>query len=294
MSLDQLINGLVILMLVEMMATIGLGVRIVDLIAVIKNWRLVIQAGLANYLLVPAVTVGLLILFRPADPLVPAGFLVLAVCPGAPFGPPCTRIARGDVAAAVGLMVVLAATSALAAPMLLHFLLPWMSGGETLRIDAVKIVRTLLVTQLAPLAAGLGLRHGWPSVAERLLKPAGLASAALGLLTMVLILVAHFSLLMEIRLRGYLGMGLLLGASWLSGWLLGGPGQDTRKAMTLTTSLRNVGVGLVIATGNFPGTAAVTATLAFGIIEIVGSLLLAMWWGRQARVLQKGKPSEPR
>jgi hypothetical protein len=43
--------------------------------------------------------------------------------------------------------------------------------------------------------------------------------------------------------------------------------------------LRNVGVGLVIATGNFPGTAAVTSTLVFGIFEIIGSLLLAWAWG---------------
>jgi BASS family bile acid:Na+ symporter len=50
--------------------------------------------------------------------------------------------------------------------------------------------------------------------------------------------------------------------------------------LALTTSLRNVGVGLVIATSNFGGTAAVTAVLAFGIFEIVGSLLLALAWGR--------------
>ena len=65
------------------------------------------------------------------------------------------------------------------------------------------------------------------------------------------------------------------------GWLLGGPGSDNRKAMALTTSLRNLGVGLVIATENFAGTAAVTAVLAYGIFEILGTLLLAGAWGRR-------------
>ena len=51
--------------------------------------------------------------------------------------------------------------------------------------------------------------------------------------------------------------------------------------MTLTTAWRNVGVGLVIAAGAFPGTAAVTATLVYGLFAVVGSLLLASWWGRQ-------------
>ncbi len=72
----------------------------------------------------------------------------------------------------------------------------------------------------------------------------------------------------------------LLVASWTTGWLLGGPGSDNRRALTLTTWLRKVGVGLIIATSNFGGTVAVTAVLAYGIFEIVGSLLLALTCGR--------------
>jgi BASS family bile acid:Na+ symporter len=291
MSLDQLINVLVIIMLVEMMAAIGLGVRIIELIRFARDWRLVLKAGLANYICIPAITVGLLILVHPVDPMVPAGFLILAVCPGAPFGPPCTRMARGDVAASVGLMVILAGSSAIAAPVLLHFLLPLMSESESLQVEALKIVGTLLVTQLIPLCFGLSVRHWWPGAAEKLQKPANLVSAVLGLLTIAVILFAHFHLLMEIRLRGYVGMTALLMASWAVGWLLGGLGRDTRKASTLTASLRNVGVGLVIATGNFAGTAAVTATLAYGILEILGSLLLASWWGKRAQVTNFGSAS---
>lgn len=271
---DRLINLLVTIMLIEMMVAIGLGVTFRELKEVARDWKLVAQAALANYICVPAATVGLLLLFN-SRPMVAAGFLILAVCPGAPFGPPCTKIAKGDVAASVGLMVLLAGSSAVAAPFLLHFLLPLMSEDEPLQVDSVKIVGTLLVTQLLPLLAGLLVRHWKPVVAERIQKPANLLSAVLGLLTISVILVVHFQLLIEIRQRGYAGMLLLLIASWAVGWLLGGPGNELRKAMTLTTSLRNVGVGLVIATASFAGTAAVTAVVAYGILEIIGTLLLA-------------------
>jgi BASS family bile acid:Na+ symporter len=86
--------------------------------------------------------------------------------------------------------------------------------------------------------------------------------------------------LVEIQLRGYVGMLTLLFASMSVGWLLGGRSSENRKAMALTTSLRNVGVGLVIAAGSFANTAAVTAVLAYGLIEILGSVLLAFAWGR--------------
>jgi BASS family bile acid:Na+ symporter len=280
MTIDQFVNVLVTIMLIEMMVAVGLSVSLAELMSVARNWRLVFQAGLANYVCVPVVTVGLLMLFHPVDPLVSAGFLILAVCPGAPFGPPCAKIARANVAVAVGLMVILAGSSALAAPLLLRFLLPWLAGDETLQVDAAKIVGTLLLTQLVPLCAGLGLRYWRPGLAERLQMPANQISAVLGLSTIGIILAIQFRLLIEIGLHGWAGMSALLIASVVSGWLLGGPGSDNRKAMALTTSLRNVGVGLVIAAGNFAGTAAVTAALAYGIFEIVGSLVLALAWSR--------------
>jgi len=287
MTAAGFIKILVPITLFEMMVAVGLGVSLAELTAAARNWRLATKAALANYLCVPAATVGLLLLFKPADAMVAAGFLILAVCPGAPFGPGCTRLARGNAASAVGLMVLLASSSAIAAPLLLHGLLPLMSGSETLHVDAGQIVMTLLATQLAPLCLGLGVRHGLPGLANRLQRPANIVSAVLNLATFGVVLVVYFPLLAEIRLRGYVGMLALLVTSWAAGWLLGGPGSENRRALALTTSLRNVGVGLMIATGNFGGTAAVTAVLAYGIFEIAGSLLLALAWGQVRPAPQK-------
>jgi len=277
------LNLVVIITLVEMMVAVGLGVTFADLVNVAKNARLAARALLANYVCVPAATVGLLLLFH-AQPMVSAGFLILAVCPGAPFGPPCTTIAKGNVAVSVGLMVFLAISSAFVAPFLLQVLLPMMSGNEPLKVDALKLVGTLLFTQLVPLCVGLIVRHLRPVLAARLQTRANRLSALLNLTVVGFILATQFGMLAAIPGRAYAGMSALLIASLAAGWLLGGPETGNRKAMTLTTSLRNVGVGLVIATSSFPGTPAVTATLAYGLFEIFGTLLLAFWWGRPASV----------
>ena len=97
-----MIKILVPVTLIEMMIAIGLGVSFSELTAVGKNWRLVAKTMLANYVCMPLITVGLLILLHPADPMVSVGFLILAVCPGAPFGPSCTKLAKGNVAAVCG------------------------------------------------------------------------------------------------------------------------------------------------------------------------------------------------
>lgn len=276
----EVINVLVTVTLVEMMAVIGLGVTCADLLASARDWRLAGRAALANYVCVPAATVGLMLLFGP-HPLVAVGFLILAVCPGAPYGPPFTAVAKGDVPRAVGLMVLLAGSSAVLAPLLLHYLLPLVSGDEPLTVDTTRIVVTLLATQLLPLCAGVAVRQWRPALAERLQEPAKLVSKVLNLAVVGLILATQFGLLLEIRPRGFVGMLALLAASWAAGWFLGGPGSDLRRTMTLTTSLRNVGVGLVIASSAFPGTPAVTAVLAYGLFGLVGSLLLALWYARR-------------
>jgi BASS family bile acid:Na+ symporter len=282
MTIDQVINLLVTVALVELMATIGISVTTADLVAVAKNWRLVSKAVLANYVCVPAATVGLLLLFEP-HPMVAAGFLILAVCPGAPYGPPFTAIAKGNVSVAVGLMVVLAASSAIVAPLFLRVLLPWVTGDDRIQLDAVRMVATLFATQLLPLAAGLALAWWRPQAAARLRPAAIVVGKVLNLLAVGAILAVQFPMLAKVRLMGYLGMVVLLGISLAAGWLFGGPGRENRKAMALTTALRNAGVGLVLAASSFPGTPALTAVLAYAILELFGSLLLAGAWSRNAR-----------
>jgi bile acid:Na+ symporter, BASS family len=288
MNLNQITNLLVTITLVELMVAVGMSVRLSDLSEVARDWRLAARAVVGNYVIVPVATVVLLMLFR-APAMVAAGFLILAVCPGAPYGPPFTRLAKGNVVTAVGLMVLLAGSSAIVAPILLPVLLPRVSGEETLTVNASKIAGTLLLTQMVPLCVGIALRHRRPLLADRLQKPAELLSKILNLAVFVLILVAQHRSLTQFTPRALAGMLALLLASLIAGYALGTRDGCTRRAMTLTTSLRNVGVGLVIATGSFPGTPAVTAVVLYGLVEVAGSLLLAIWWGRRDSALDDGQ-----
>ena len=190
-------------------------------------------------------------------------------------------------------MVILAGSSAIISPVLLRALLPWVADGEAPRIDLIDLGRALLITQLLPLLLGLMVKHWRPQLAEKLLSPFELVSKILNLGAAGLILATQLHMLTEIRMRGFAGMLILLVASLIIGWLAGTSESDNRKTLALTTSLRNVGVGLVIVTGNFAGTPAVSAALAYGIVEVFGSLLVALWWGRPDMVARRlGRPTK--
>src|SRR5205807_4428872 len=139
-------------------------------------------------------------------PLVAAGFLIAAVCPGAPYGPPFTSMAKGNVSLSVGLMMLLAGSSALLAPLLLRLLLPMVSGEHPVQIDVVRMIETLLGDQLLPLGTGLFIRHRWPILAERLGKPARRLSFVLNAALLATILTVQFDTLIAIPPRAFGGM----------------------------------------------------------------------------------------
>jgi bile acid:Na+ symporter, BASS family len=276
---QRLVSLLNVAALVTIMLSMGLQVTIPAVLASARSARLLLQGLLANYVAVPLVTMGLLDVFQ-ADAMVSAGFFVLAVCPGAPIGPPITAIAKGNVPWAIGVMVILAGLSAFLSPALLSVLLARAAPDGDVHIDYLAIVRTLLITQILPLALGLAFHHGAPRVTHSIAKPVSrLASVLLVVLVGLIVATQHESLA-TIRLRGWTGMSLLSLASLGIGWLCGGSDAATRKAMAVTTATRNAAVGLVIVTSNFANTPAVTAVVAYSLISTVAALGFALLFGR--------------
>jgi BASS family bile acid:Na+ symporter len=274
-----LITLLNVIALVAIMLAMGMQVKFQAVTASVRPVHRVALGMLANYVLVPAVTVGLLVLFQ-APPLVAAGFLILAVCPGAPISPPATTLAKGNVAWAIGMMVILAGLSAVLSPALLSVLLTWMAPESDLQIDFLAIVRTLLVAQMLPLAVGLAIHHWLPNWAQKIGKPLGTVANLLLLVLVGLILATQFETLAAIRFRGWTGMGLLFFASLAIGWVCGGRDAGIRKALVVTTAARNAAVGLVIVNSNFAETAAVTAVVAYGLVSILGTFACALLLGK--------------
>jgi bile acid:Na+ symporter, BASS family len=279
MSLTAFVNILTTIALMALMVSIGLRVRLKEVFQTACQVRLVVMSVVANFVLVPLFMAGLLYLFQ-TPPLVSAGFLILAVCPGAPIGPPVTVLAKGNVPIATGAMVILAGLSALLAPVILTILLEWLSPGSEVRIDSLEITKILMVTQLLPLGVGFGLCHWTPGLAELLVKPVGSIANVLLFSVVGLIVATQYHTLEAFQPRGWMGMFLLLVVSLATGWFCGGTNRAIRCALAVTAGLRNAAVGLVIVTTNFAGTPAVTAVVAYALVSTFGTLGCAIILGK--------------
>jgi len=178
-------------------------------------------------------------------------------------------------------MVILVASSALLSPALLRLFAGPFAGDQPLTLDVARMSLTLVFGQVLPLMVGLAISSWRPRLAGRLIVPARRGAMLLNVAFLALVLTAQYRIFLQIKAVSWVGMLTLLISCALIGWAAGGRDVGGRRAMSLTTAVRNNGVGMVIATGAFPGTPAVTAAMIYGLVGFLGSLLLALAWGRR-------------
>ena len=248
---------------VSSMMAMGMGFTVRQIIDALRDVRLVLLALLANFVVMPLGALALDKVLQLNEPL-GVGLLLLGGAAGAPFLPKLTELAKGDLPFAVGIMVLLAVGTVGYLPLVLPLLLP----GVT--VNSEKIAGWLFLLTLLPLAIGLAVRARCGKVAARVKAVLDWVSN-ITLVPMVFLLAAANidKILHLFGTRGVLA-GFLLIALGI-GWMLGGPGIDTRRALALGTGLRNIAAALVVASESFSDPSVVIMVIA---VTIVGLLTL--------------------
>ena len=257
-----------IFVLSSMLAT-GLGLTISEIITPLRNARLVVLSLLANFVLMPLAALALTTLLRLDQPL-GVGLLLLGTAAGAPFLPKLGQLAKGNLAFAVGLMVMLMVVTVGYLPLVLPLLLPGVS------VDAAKIARSLFLLMLLPLAVGLAVRARFAAAAART-KPVLDKVSNLSLILLVLLIFAANikNVLAVFGTRGILAGLLFIAVGFGIGWLFGGPGMDTRRVLALGTAQRNIAAALVVAGQSFSDPKVVVMVVVVAIVSLLALMPLS-------------------
>jgi predicted Na+-dependent transporter len=152
----------------------------------------------------------------------------------------------------------------------------FLPGRVGIGIGYGKIIKIILVGQFLPLAVALALNGLASSFATRALAPVRITTNIFMLAACVLVMVSEYKSLGLFGVKAVIGITMLFVSSALAGWWLGGPGTGLRKAVTLNTTIRNVPVAMVIVSGNFAGTPAVSATFVYSLFSTLGTMFLAL------------------
>ena len=264
----------VFVFVVSNMAAIGVGHTIGEILAPLQNARLLLGTLCANFVILPLASFGLAVGLRLDDALA-EGLILMGMASGAPYGPKLTELAGGNLQFAVATMGLLTAGTIVYIPPVLPLLIP------EVMVSPLTVARPLLLFVLLPLALGLATRAQSENLA-RWLKPI-LDRISNATLIPVIILVAALNVdnvLHVFGTGGILATLLLLFVGLLVGWLLGGPSHYTKRALALSTGVRNFAVAIVVAEQGFDDPTVAVMVIVAALIALLIVTPLSFLWGR--------------
>jgi bile acid:Na+ symporter, BASS family len=277
------INMLSYLFVVVYMLSVPLETTRGEIVKTLGHWNLMGRALLANFIIIPIL--GIVIArFFDLPPDIKTGFLLLAMAPGGLLALQFARISNGNRVFAVALLFIFCLLAILITPALVVLLFYREGAGE---LPFAWLIVMLFLLIVVPAVVGRVLQRFIPQHAPVL-------GLWLGRLSVVIFIVAA---VMAGRYRspavklmgtnGIVAIVLLILGAWIVGWLFGGPETKNRKVLAISSSMRNVGVCLPIATNYFAGTEVFIPMLAFSGIMIPMNMVFALITGRALRDRQE-------
>lgn len=276
--LSQAASAAMLCFVISSMLAMGAGLTLPQIIEPLRDGRLVVLALLANFIVMPLGAIVLAKVLMLDEPL-GVGLLLLGCAAGAPFLPKLVQVAKGNLAFAVGAMVLLMVVTVGYLPIVLPLLLP----GVT--VDSWQIARSLVLLMLLPLAAGLMLKGYNESVATKAKYAFDWISNVSLVLFVLLIVAANFDKVLDVfGTRGILAGLLFVGLGGATGWLLGGPGNETKRVLALGTGQRNIAAAIVVASGSFSDPRVVVMVIVVAIIGLIVLMLLSRFLGKRPTI----------
>ena len=232
-----------VFILASMLLT-GLMVTVGDLVAPLRNKRLLGLSLFANFILVPLIAVALIFLI-PMNPELAAGLLLISIAAGAPSTAKVAQFTGGNVARAVSLSIILTIITVIITPFLVPFIL------EGAQADPLAVMANLVVMILIPLVLGIMIKSRSEPLAARIRPVVDWASNI-----SIAVIFLTFGIIFLSRLReivstssGAIAVGVAIVFTLLAlglTYLLGGLEKDARQDLAFGAGFRNATAALVV------------------------------------------------
>ncbi|MEM7324953.1 MAG: bile acid:sodium symporter family protein [Actinomycetota bacterium] len=278
-DLKTIFNVLVLVFVLATMFGLGLDLTVRRIYTPLRDRGLVSRALLVNFVVAPVLAYAVARLFG-LDRDLGTGLFILGVTAGSPMTIKVVQIARGDMAATAGLMVLLQVLTILFAPLTLTVLV------DDVAVDVLAMTQAMGATLLLPLALGLLVTARYPELGELLGPHIKQAAGITLMLQAALGLVIGIDDFIDLLDTGALpAITVFVVAMLVVGYLLGGPSADARVVTSLVSSQRNTSAALLITIQNFAEPAIVVMVIIGAALMMVVGAVAAGELGKRSAVI---------
>ena len=271
------------LLIFIMMLVVGLELTLDDFRRVQHFPRIVLVGVVGQVLLLPTIAIAVIWALEPT-PVVIAGIILVAACPGGAISNYYVYMARANIALSVTLTAVSTVIGFVTLPLVVtagFWLL--LKKGESIDVPVGLMIGQLVLLLLLPTVAGMWVKHLWPqSVARRinLLRRFSVLALALIILFVLWEQAENLaSLFKELVLSASIYTLLTMAAGWGVGNILKINPAD-RFTLMVEFSVRNMGIVTVVGATLLHNTALLVFAAAFFLIQIP-FLLIAIYLQRR-------------
>lgn len=264
---------------------VALDLRIDNFRDLIRRPKAPVVGLIAQLVLLPLLTIGLIFLFQPS-PSIALGMLLLSACPGGNVSNFAVHLAKGNTALSVLMTSVSTLGAVVITPLYFTLLAPVVPGSEGLQNDIYvppfSMVGTIVQLILVPLLIGMGLHARFPKTTARLKKPVRIMSLAIFIGFILFALYANYDNIVNyLHIVFYLvvihnAVALFTGYQWA---MRNGLPQADARAISIETGIQNSGLALILIFNFFNGLGGMAMIAAFwGVWHLISAFTVAMWW----------------
>lgn len=243
---------------------------------------------MAQYLIFPLFTLGIIHIFQPPVSMA-LGMILVSMCPSGNMTNFLVHFARANVALSVTLNAIIILSATIVTPAGFLFWSKFVPESEALRksfvLSFMEMAWIIIRLIVAPLLLGMFLNVRFPKIVARIRPWVQRMSLLIFFSILILALVSNFD-----NLVNYLGFAFVIVAihnavALSTGYFLGGlfkvPAQD-RRTLAFEAGVHNTALGLLLIFQFFGGLGGMALIAAWwGIWDLVTGVGLATWWRRR-------------
>lgn len=247
---------------------------------------------ISQFVLLPALTFGLILLLKPS-PSLALGMILVAACPGGNISNFMSNFAKGNAALSVGLTAIATALAIIMTPFNFSFYASRIPEAQALladlnvSLDFLDMFKTILMILAVPLVLGMLFANYLPKITDKIVKPIKYLSFAIFLGFVAIAFTKNTEIFTKwihaVILLVFLHNTIALSLGYFLAKVLGRPEADCRT-LSIETGIQNSGLGLILIFSFFNGLGGMALVAGWwGIWHILSGLTLATIWSRKAK-----------